>query len=107
MISNQISAQDIHFSQFYESPLLLNPAAAGSSPTDFRFVLNYKNQWKSIGTPYKTIALSYDQRFYLNKKKKGNHLGIGVNLFNDKVGLSTLTTNQMNLNVAYHLNFSR
>ncbi|MBK7311298.1 MAG: PorP/SprF family type IX secretion system membrane protein [Sphingobacteriaceae bacterium] len=102
-----IHAQDIHFSQFYESPLLLNPAAAGASNSDFRFVVNYKNQWKSVINPFKTIALAFDSRIYLNKKKKGNHIGYGFSMYNDKAGMSKVTTNQVNLDLAYHVYFSR
>ncbi|MDZ4663888.1 MAG: PorP/SprF family type IX secretion system membrane protein [Bacteroidota bacterium] len=101
------NAQDIHFSQFYESPLLLNPAAAGASNSDFRFVINYKNQWKSVINPFKTIALAFDSRAYLNKKKKGNHIGYGFSMYNDKAGMSKVTTNQVNLDLSYHVYFSR
>ncbi len=100
-------AQDIHFSQFYESPLLLNPAAAGASNTDFRFVVNYKNQWKSVISPFKTTAIAFDARAYLNKKKKGNHIGYGFSMYNDKAGVSKVTTNQFNIDLAYHVYFTR
>lgn len=102
-----VSSQDIHFSQFYESPVLLNPAAAGASSSDFRFVINYRNQWKNVISPYKTLALAFDSRIYTNKKKKGNHIGYGFSMFNDKAGLSKLTTNQVNIDLAYHVYFSR
>lgn len=102
-----LSGQDIHFSQFYESPLLINPASAGAGSGDFRFVVNYKNQWKSVISPYKTTAIAFDSRFYTNKKRKGNYFGYGFTLYNDKAGLSKLTTNQASLDMAYHLFFSR
>lgn len=102
-----ITAQDIHFSQFYESPLLLNPAVAGASNSDFRFVVNYKNQWKSVINPFKTIAIAFDSRAFLNKKKKGNHIGYGFTMYNDKAGMSKVTTNQANLDLSYHVYFSR
>ncbi len=102
-----LKGQDIHFSQFYESPLLLNPAAAGAINSDFRFVANYKNQWKSIINPFKTLALAFDTKIYLNKKRKGNYIGAGVTLFNDKVGMAKFTTNQLNADVAYHVFFDR
>jgi len=104
---SKVSGQDIHFSQFYESPLLLNPACAGATNTDFRFVVNYKNQWKSVITPYKTTAIAFDSRVYINKKRKGNFIGYGFTLYNDKAGLSKLTTNQVSLDLNYHLFFSR
>ena len=52
-------AQDIHFSQFWMSPLIQNPANAGGEE-DIRAILNYRDQWKSIGTPYKTFNASFD-----------------------------------------------
>lgn len=88
-------AQDIHFSQFDETPLQLNPANAGVQH-DIRIITNYKNQWQSVGSPYKTFALSGD--FKLLKKKK-NNLGIGLDFFNDKAGDANLSSNQVNLSI--------
>ena len=58
--NSTIEAQDPHFSQFYTSPLTLNPALAGAIDDDQRFVLNYKNQWEALGTTFRTYAASYD-----------------------------------------------
>ncbi|MBL7917459.1 MAG: PorP/SprF family type IX secretion system membrane protein, partial [Bacteroidia bacterium] len=107
LFCTKTNAQDIHFSQFYESPLLLNPAAAGAINSDFRFAINYKNQWKSVINPFKTVALAFDTKIYLNKKKKGNYFGVGASMFNDKVGAAKFTTNQLNIDVAYHLLINR
>lgn len=95
-----IKGQDIHFSQFYESPLLINPAAAGAS-ADYRIAVNYKNQWKSVINPFKTAAIAFDTKL-LSKPEQKNHFGIGISLFNDKVGASKFTTNQVNLDLANH-----
>lgn len=96
-----VRSQDIHFSQFYESPVLLNPASAGASNADYRFAINYKNQWKSVMNPFKTAALSFDTKL-LNKPESKNHFGIGLSLFNDKVGIAKFTTNQANIDLADH-----
>ena len=41
--------QDLHFSQFYNSPLTTNPANTGFIPdADYRIGVNYRNQWSSI-----------------------------------------------------------
>lgn len=107
LIAASANAQDIHFSQFYESPLLLNPAAAGSSAGNFRFVVNYKNQWKSVINPYKTTAMAFDSHVYLDKRHQGSSIGYGFTLYNDKAGSSKVTTNQASLDLAYHLQVSR
>jgi type IX secretion system PorP/SprF family membrane protein len=100
-------SQDHHLTQFYTTPTLFNPATAGVSNTDSRFVLNYKNQWRSVVTPYNTFAFAYDSKIYTNKNrkdnKKGGLIGYGINAFQDKAGLSKLTTNQVNLNISYSL----
>jgi type IX secretion system PorP/SprF family membrane protein len=96
-----IRSQDIHFSQFYMSPLTQNPAMTGAN-YDLQGILNFKDQWQSVATPYKTMAASFDMRLNKNKPKKG-FFGAGINLFNDKAGDSKMGTTQANLNIAYHV----
>ncbi|CAN5171225.1 hypothetical protein BH09BAC5_BH09BAC5_06660 [soil metagenome] len=90
-------AQDIHFSQITETPLLLNPALAGMSH-DFLAIINYKDQWKSVTTnPFKTFNFCGDMAY--NKKKSGSHLGVGLDVFSDKAGDGVMgtTTGQLHL----------
>ena len=92
-------AQDIHFSQFSQTPLLVNPALTGLFKGDVRAHLNYKNQWKSIGSPYKTYALSYDMSI-LRKKWDKSYLGVGFFAFSDKAGDTQFATTQFNLSTS-------
>jgi type IX secretion system PorP/SprF family membrane protein len=91
-------AQDIHFSQMTQTPLLLNPAMT-SLTHKIQAIVNYKDQWRSVGktTSYKTMNVSAD--FALMKKKTGNHIGLGVNFFSDKAGDGAMatTTGQLHL----------
>lgn len=96
----EVFAQDIHFSQFYMSPLTQNPAMVGAV-YDMQALINYKDQWKSIGTGYKTVAASFDMKFQRKKVAKGFLAG-GINLFNDKAGDAKMGITQVNLNVGYH-----
>lgn len=91
-------SQDILFSQPNEAPIILNPANAGI-PYDLRVNLNYREQWKSITEPYRTIAASVDGKV-LSQGKTGSSIGAGLTLFNDKAGIGKLTTNQAMLNVS-------
>ena len=50
-------AQDIHFSQFSETPLLRNPALAGIFSGDLRIQAVYRNQWNSVTVPYQTSSI--------------------------------------------------
>jgi type IX secretion system PorP/SprF family membrane protein len=98
-------AQDIHFSQFYNSPLTQNPAFAGAL-YDQEAQINYKEQWKSIGSPYKTIAASYDLSFQKQKKSK-SFFAAGINFYSDKAGDSKMGTTQVNLTGAAHVYINR
>lgn len=78
-VQNFIFAQDPVLSQFYSSPILLNPAFAGNT-TSPRFALNYRNQWPAISQAYRTYALSYDQFF------NDYNSGVGASILTDDAG---------------------
>ena len=62
----EVMAQDIHFSQFYDSPLNMSPALTGTD-APFRANLNYRSQWSAFGNPFQTIAGSVDMALMKNK----------------------------------------
>lgn len=94
--------QDIHFSQYNLTPLLINPAQAGAYKK-FQAIVNYKNQWTSISPDsYKTMMLSCDGRL-MQGKWKSKWLGTGVTVSNDKAGEGNMNTMQANLFLGYHL----
>jgi type IX secretion system PorP/SprF family membrane protein len=97
-----LRAQDIHFSQFDETPLQLNPANAGVHH-DVRVIANYKNQWKAVGSPYKTFAVSADLKLL---KKKKHHLGLGIDFFNDKAGDANMGSSQGNISFSGIININ-
>ncbi|MGD1848739.1 MAG: PorP/SprF family type IX secretion system membrane protein [Salibacteraceae bacterium] len=84
--------QDIHFSQFYSSPLHLNPALAGAFEGDYRFVANQRRQWGAVTQPFQTFGLSADA-----SELGGTPVGVGLSFFNDRAGDSFLSTTQINL----------
>jgi len=94
-------AQDVHFSQYYNTPLLINPALTGDFFGKARFIMNYRNQWQSITVnPYRTIAFSGDGLFLKDK------LAFGLQFFNDKSGDANLGTTELCASIAtgIHLN---
>lgn len=95
--SGNLFAQDIHFSQSTEAPLLLNPSQAGMGH-DVLVNLNYKTQWKSVTTPYNTIHAAAD--FSIFGEAKENHMGIGLSVFSDKAGNGSMSTTFGSLNVS-------
>ncbi len=61
-----LQAQDLHFSQFFNSPLVTNPANTGFIPdADYRIGANYRNQWSSVmSVPYKTVSAFGDAQVF-------------------------------------------
>ena len=88
--------QDLHFSQFSETPILLNPAATGMFDGFYRAGINYKSQWHSMGNPYRSMMAAYDLPLP-NRKKKMTHFGAGAYFYSDKAGDSKLGTSSGNL----------
>ena len=101
--SNSV-AQDIHFSQFYFSPLTLNPAHTGFFNGKHRFATNYKSQWKraSGGDPYVTFTGTYDVHILDKMMKAADMAGFGITVFSDKAGKGDLKTTGAFGSLAYH-----
>ncbi len=96
-------AQDLHFSQFFNSPLTTNPANTGFIPdADYRIGINYRNQYSSlIAVPYKTISAFADAQLFKNKLENG-WLGIGGVILSDVAGSGSLRSTKVYGSVAYH-----
>jgi len=99
-LSTAARAQDIHFSQFYMSPLNLNPAMTGVMNCNHRIVGNYRNQWASIlkQAAYNTYSVSYDQKLPVGRY---DYFGVGGTLWGDKAGTSEFATIQARLSGSY------
>ncbi|XZF12716.1 PorP/SprF family type IX secretion system membrane protein [Chitinophagaceae bacterium MMS25-I14] len=101
--SQQVKAQGLHFSQYYNAPLLMSPANTGLMPdNDYRVGINYRNQWSSVPVPYKTIS-AYADFQALHSSSFSNWLGVGLAFYNDKAGDGDLSLNRTEAFVAYHL----
>jgi type IX secretion system PorP/SprF family membrane protein len=96
-------AQDLHFSQFMNSPLLTNPANTGFIPDgDYRVGANFRNQWSSITAfPYKTMSAFGDVQTMNNSDNTG-WLGLGGVVLRDVAGTGVLTSTKIYGSVAYH-----
>ncbi len=97
---NCINAQDIQFTQFYSSPLYLNPALTGASGCT-RISLAYRNQWPGISKSYKTALLSVDH--FIDSK----NLGVGLVMGTDEAGTGSLKTTIINASLAYQVKLNR
>ena len=84
LLSISAFAQDIHFSQYYASPLTLNPAQTGKFDGEFRVAGNYRNQWPTISNAYTTATVSLDMGILKNRIPSNDQFGIGFLGFNDR-----------------------
>ncbi len=98
-----LHAQDLHFSQFFNSPLVTNPANTGFIPDgDYRLGINYRDQWSSImSMPYKTMSAYGDAQIMRNRFDNG-WIGIGGVILRDVAGSGSLTSTKVYGSVAYH-----
>lgn len=87
LVACNIYGQDPIYSQFYNSPILINPAFAGNTRGAL-VSINYRNQWPSIENAYETFSLTYDQRW--NKSS-----GIGLYLTTDAAGNGALKNTKL------------
>ncbi|MBS1731653.1 MAG: PorP/SprF family type IX secretion system membrane protein [Bacteroidetes bacterium] len=95
--------QDLHFSQFFNSPLTTNPANTGFIPdADYRLGAHYRNQWSAImSVPYQTISVFGDAQVFRNKIENG-WLGLGAVLLGDQAGSGSLRSTKIYGSIAYH-----
>ena len=102
LVGGNAVGQGLHFSQYFNSPLLVNPANTGFNPDyDFRVGGNYRNQWASVGNPYKTMSAWGDVKVFANRFENG-WMGIGGALYKDAAGSGSLTSTSGYASVAYH-----
>jgi type IX secretion system PorP/SprF family membrane protein len=93
--------QDVHFSQLRMMPLIQNPAMAGADER-MRTIVSYRNQWKSVASPYRTFHASCDLALS-DKSGKSGFWGGGIYAFNDRAGISRLNHLQAGISLAYHV----
>ncbi|MFN8285637.1 MAG: PorP/SprF family type IX secretion system membrane protein [Chitinophagales bacterium] len=108
MTPSIMKAQDIHFSQYNSSPLLLSPAMAGMNAGDYRVYANFRTQWMTVSNSntYRTFAGGADMA--VGKVTRYNSFaGFGISFFADQSGAVRLNTNHVDLSFAYHFMLNR
>ncbi len=102
MLADAAKSQDPNFSQFFASPLTLNPASTGKFDGLFRVAGNYRNQWPTINNAYVTKTASIDFGVMRNRIPEVDQMGVGIMGFTDRAGDGVLVTNSIGLSLAYH-----
>jgi type IX secretion system PorP/SprF family membrane protein len=93
-------SQDPTFSQFYANPLYLSPSFAGATE-EYRFSMNYRNQWPAIPGVFHTYSISFDKALI------NFNSGIGVLATYDVAGSGDLSTTNIGLLYSYDFNINR
>ncbi len=97
------AAQGIHFSQYWNAPLLANPANTALLPdASYRVGAQYREQWASIPVPYTTVSV-FGEAQLLRGIEGSNWLGVGGAFWSDRAGAGQLEQTRGDLFVAYHL----
>jgi type IX secretion system PorP/SprF family membrane protein len=96
-------AQSYHFSQFFTTPLLTNPANTGLMDGPYRVASNFRAQGVSGGSPYLTTYVSGDMAVFKDKVVEGHKAGAGLFVMNDQALNGALNTNAIGLSIAYNV----
>jgi type IX secretion system PorP/SprF family membrane protein len=103
ILSVTANAQGIHFSQFFNAPILLNPAnTAMLADDDYRAGVHYRNQYQNIAVPYNTVSAFTD--FGIGRdQNETNWWGVGGAFWHDQAGAGKLSLTKAQINAAYHV----
>ena len=96
------AAQDPHFSQFFASPLTLNPAFTGKFNGTWRLAANHRDQWPSIPKAYVTSSASIDFPILQNKIAADDVFGVGLSGLSDASANNILKLNYGSASMSYH-----
>jgi type IX secretion system PorP/SprF family membrane protein len=107
-VSIQLSAlcfsQDIHFSQFFETPLWRNPSLAGIFTGDVRVQAVYRDQWNSVTNAYKTGSLNAEYKMPIGKAN--DFVTVGLQALYDKAGTISWVSTHILPALNYHKSLS-
>src|SRR5882762_614394 len=104
LAGTQACSQDVHFSQFFETPLLRNPSLAGIFTGDYRVQGVYRNQWSRVTDGYRTGSFNGE---YKTKTGAGNnYFTVGLQVLSDNSGTAGLATTEVLPAFNYHKSLS-
>ena len=90
LLSVITTAQEIHFSQFYENSIIRNPALTGVFSGDYKAGVNYKTQWNTISVPYRTGLATVESRLKVNEVN--DYFSYGISVTYDQAGSTSFNS---------------
>ncbi|MEO6000662.1 MAG: PorP/SprF family type IX secretion system membrane protein [Chitinophagaceae bacterium] len=106
IMNNTLFGQDPNFSQFFSSPLNINPALTANISSDWRLISNIRNQWLGPASPYVTGTISFDSKIFDNKivnVAENNFMGIGAMLMYDYAMSGIIKSTYGSLDWSYNI----
>ena len=103
--AKDMHAQDIHFSQIFETPFLRNPALSGLFSGDVRVQTVYRSQWNSITNAYQTTSANVEYK--IPRGPNGDYITLGAQLLYDRAGSADLTSTHVLPALNYHKALSK
>ena len=101
-------AQAPMLSQYFASPLNINPALAGNGYASWRIMAVRRNQWVGAGVdPLNTTSLSLDGKLFKQKGNENNYLGAGLLFIQDKGLAGAYKNNSINLAFSSHISLDQ
>ena len=104
LLATTARAQDIHFSQFYETPLLRNPSLAGIFTGDYRVQTLFRDQWNSFTDAYRTGSVNAEVKWPVGNQS--DYFTTALEVLYDKAGTAALTTTELLPALNYHKSLS-
>ncbi len=104
--ASAVKGQDIHFSQFYETSILRNPALTGIFTGDYKVGVVYRNQWSSISKPFQTAVVNVETRIPV-RGEANDFVSLGLLAYYDKAGSISLQTTTLYPAINYNKSLSR
>ncbi len=101
LMASSLRAQDPHFSQFFVSPLTLNPAYTGKFSGTYRFSGNFKKQWPTVNNAFTTSTAAIDFSILDKNLPENDTWGVGLMAVNDQSGNKILNNSFYTLSTAY------
>jgi len=96
--------QDPNFSQFFSSPLNINPALTANIRGQWRVISNYRSQWADPSGPYNTGTISFDSKIFQNLANnyvdENTRVGIGGMMMYDQAMGGVLKSSYASFNAS-------
>lgn len=102
--TGNVRGQDLQFSQFFDAPLLRNPALAGLFEGDVRVQAVFRTQWSSVTNAYKTGSLNAEYKIPVGNNN--DYATFGLQTYYDRAGTVAYTNIQLLPAINYHKSLS-